>query len=84
MHSLHALYINLKHITKIDYIFYLGQFDKFTDIPKNTTKKTGAYKEYLHAVKDYLVYFMERTRPLHNLEEDFKKSDTEIDRLIAN
>ncbi|KAJ1361325.1 hypothetical protein KIN20_020542 [Parelaphostrongylus tenuis] len=78
MHALHALYLNLKAVKKIDYITYIGQFDKFVDIPRNTTKKTGAYKEYLQALKDYLVYFMERTRPLHNLAEDFQKSDTEV------
>ncbi|ETN78330.1 splicing factor 3A subunit 3 family protein [Necator americanus] len=84
MHSLHALYLNLKAVKKIDYITYLSQFDRFVDIPRNITKKTGAYKEYLHALKDYLVYFMDRTRPLHNLAEDFRKSDAEVDRMLAD
>ncbi|VDM52614.1 unnamed protein product [Angiostrongylus costaricensis] len=95
MHALHALYLNLKAVKKIDYITYIGQFDKFIEIPRNTTKKTGAYKEYLHALKpnityssrlfiqDYLVYFMERTRPLHNFAEDFQKSDTEVKRMFS-
>ncbi|KAJ1357799.1 hypothetical protein KIN20_016031 [Parelaphostrongylus tenuis] len=52
MHALHALYLNLKAVKKIDYITYISLFDKFVDIPKNTTKKTGVYKEYLEALKD--------------------------------
>ncbi|KAK5983825.1 Splicing factor 3A subunit 3 [Trichostrongylus colubriformis] len=83
MHEIHALYLNLKNVKKLDYITYLAQFDKFTDIPRNTTKKTGAYKEYLSTLKEYLVYFMDRTRPLHNLKEEFAKSDAEVDRLLA-
>ncbi|XGW08369.1 hypothetical protein V3C99_011023, partial [Haemonchus contortus] len=83
MHEIHALYLNLKAVKRLDYITYLAQFDRFTDIPRNTTKKTGAYKEYLNTLKEYLVYFMERTRPLHSLKEDFAKSDAEVDRLLA-
>lgn len=83
MHALHAMYLNLKNVKKLDYITYLGQFDKFVDIPRNTTKKTGAYKDYLIALKDYLVYFMDRTRPLHSLKEDFQKSDADVERMLA-
>ncbi|KHJ98419.1 hypothetical protein OESDEN_01599 [Oesophagostomum dentatum] len=86
MHTLHAMFLNLKAIKKIDYITYLGQFDKFTDIPKNTTKKPAPTKNFKpqRFLQDYLVYFMERTRPLHNLPEDFRKSDAEIDRMLAD
>ncbi|KAK6053476.1 hypothetical protein COOONC_09015 [Cooperia oncophora] len=83
MHEIHALYLNLKNVKKLGYITYLAQFDKFTEVPRNTTKKTGAYEEYLNTLKEYLVYFMERTRPLHNLKEDFAKSDAEVDRMLA-
>lgn len=47
--------------------------DKFADIPRHTTKKTGAYKDYLMQLKDYLVSFMERTRPMYDLDKEFSK-----------
>lgn len=47
--------------------------DKFADIPRHTTKKTGAYKDYLMHLKDYLVSFMERTRPMYDLDKEFSR-----------
>uniref|UniRef100_A0A1I7XUQ6 SF3A3 domain-containing protein n=1 Tax=Heterorhabditis bacteriophora TaxID=37862 RepID=A0A1I7XUQ6_HETBA len=73
LHALFVQYINLKAIKRIDYITYIGQFEKFADIPRNTTKKTGAYKEYLLALKAYLASFIERTRPMFDIHEEFNK-----------
>lgn len=54
--------------------------DKFDNISRQVTKKTGAYKEYLTNLKNYLVSFMERTRPMYDLNAEFKKSDSDIDK----
>uniref|UniRef100_A0A8R1HZL2 Matrin-type domain-containing protein n=1 Tax=Caenorhabditis japonica TaxID=281687 RepID=A0A8R1HZL2_CAEJA len=78
LHAQYDKFINLKNIKRVDYMTYLLNFDKFTDISKTTTKKTGAYKEYLGSLKDYLVSFMARTRPLHDLEAVF----TEINETV--
>lgn len=73
LHAQYDKFINLKNIKRVDYMTYLLNFEKFTDIPKGTTKKTGAYKEYINSLKDYLVSFMHRTRPLHDLETTFEE-----------
>ncbi|CAB3405135.1 unnamed protein product [Caenorhabditis bovis] len=82
LHALYVKYINLKNIKRIDYMSYLLNFDKFIDIPRNTTKKTGAYKEYVTALQDYLVSFFRRTRPLHDLEGDFAAIDAHVSQMF--
>ncbi|EGT41794.1 hypothetical protein CAEBREN_20182, partial [Caenorhabditis brenneri] len=85
LHAQYDKFINLKNIKdtkKIDYMTYILSFEKFADIPKNTTKKTGAYKEYLNCLKDYLVSFMQRTRPLYDLETAFAEIDATVQRAF--
>ncbi|CAP25395.1 Protein CBG04748 [Caenorhabditis briggsae] len=82
LHAQYDKFINLKNIKRVDYMTYLLNFEKFTDIPKQTTKKTGAYKEYVNSLKDYLVSFIQRTRPLHDLETMFAEVDGTIQRAF--
>ena len=55
------------------------QFDRFTEIAIQS-KKSGYYREYLNALKDYLVGFLHRTRPLLDMEEEFLKTDAEFEK----
>lgn len=64
---------------KIDYIGFLSNFDRFADIPRSS-KKTGIYREYIYALKEYLIGFLERTRPLLDIKEEFEKVDAEFDK----
>lgn len=73
---------------KVDYIAYLGLFDNFLDISREKTKKTGAYREYLQNLKvklkvfekykskfqNYLTSFIQKTRPLHDLDSDLRRA----------
>lgn len=43
-----------------------------------SSKKTGNYREYLGSLKEYLVTFLARTRPLLNADEEFEKTDAEF------
>ncbi|CAD6192239.1 unnamed protein product [Caenorhabditis auriculariae] len=78
LHELFMKFCNLKSIKRVDYMTYLNSFDKFNDIQREKTKKTGAYKDYITSLKDYLVSFMARTRPLHDLDEEFAKCDAAV------
>lgn len=82
LHAQYDKFINLKNIKRVDYMTYLLNFEKFTEIPKNTTKKTGAYKEYINSLKDYLVSFMQRTRPLHDLDSVFSEVNQTVERAF--
>lgn len=63
----------------MDYLAFLSNFDRFVDIPVSS-KKTGSYREYLSALKEYLITFLARTRPLLNVNEEFEKADAEFDK----
>ncbi|CAI5443196.1 unnamed protein product [Caenorhabditis angaria] len=80
LHLVYDKFVNLKNVKRVDYMSYLLNFEKFTEIPKATTKKTGAYKEYITSLKDYLLSFFGRTRPLYDLEADFAEINERIER----
>lgn len=79
MHLLFEKYINLKGVTRIDYITYLTKFDHLYEISKEVTKKTGAYKEYLTALSDYLEDFTRRAKPLLDLEREMTNCEREFE-----
>lgn len=45
-----------------------------------SSKKSGFYREYLIELKNYLVDFLDRTRPLHDVNETFAKTDAEFEK----
>lgn len=63
----------------MDYLAFLSNFDRFADIPVSS-KKTGSYREYLGSLKEYLITFLARTRPLLDVNEEFEKADTEFNK----
>ncbi|CAI4232893.1 unnamed protein product [Auanema sp. JU1783] len=84
LQTIYLNYINLKGIKRIDYIAYLSIIDKFQDIQRTSTKKTGAYKDYLIKLKDYLVTFINRTRPMFDLDEELAKNCVETEKALAD
>jgi hypothetical protein len=53
----------------------LETFDQLYEIPHDTTKKTGAYKEYVNGVLNYIIDFIKRAKPLVNVEHVAKRAD---------
>ncbi|XP_030755710.1 splicing factor 3A subunit 3 [Sitophilus oryzae] len=66
LHECYEKYINLKGIEKVDYITYLGMFDQLYDIPKE--RKSGEYRKYLLCLIEYLSWFVQRIKPLTDLD----------------
>lgn len=64
---------------KMDYLAFLANFDRFSDIAVSS-KKNSSYREYLIALKEYLINFLGRTRPLLDPNEEFEKIDSEFDK----
>lgn len=63
----------------MDYITYLGMFDQLYDIPKE--RKTGEYRKYLMGLIEYLMWFVQRIKPLMDLDKDLQEV---VDQVLAN
>ncbi|XP_076903746.1 splicing factor SF3a60 homolog [Bidens hawaiensis] len=95
LHELYNVYINSKFgkptdkkpgkesDKQIDYTAYLEVFSQPHLIPRKL-KITGQYKEYLSKMTEYLVYFLERTEPLQDLDRLFSKVTAEFEEQWAN
>jgi len=77
LHECYDKYINLKGIERFDYIQYIQNFDKLSEIPKE--KKNAEYKAYLSTLIDYLYSFINRTKPLLALDEQLTESTADLD-----
>lgn len=75
LHECYNMYLNLRNVEKSDYINYLMTFDHVFDIPKE--RKNMEYKKYLETLNNYLGSFVQRVRPLLdvNAEMEQVKSD---------
>ncbi|KAH7071267.1 hypothetical protein BKA63DRAFT_568407 [Paraphoma chrysanthemicola] len=87
--TLHEQYLNLpvhQHARRLTYLQYLDLFDAFSPPQNNIRrdqKKSEAYFQYLKALQDYLESFMQRTKPLENLDKLFANFDKEFEELWA-
>ncbi|CAJ0917299.1 unnamed protein product, partial [Mesorhabditis belari] len=81
LHQCYDKYLNLKGIKRIDYMSYLNLFEKLDTISKSSTKKTGAYKDYVETMKNYLVNFLNRTKPMMDVKDQMDKVAADVERL---
>ncbi|TMS40096.1 hypothetical protein L596_006519 [Steinernema carpocapsae] len=79
MNALYLKYLNLKGIQRLDYMSYIGKFDHVDEISKDSTKKTGAYREYLIELEQYLMDFLRRVKPLFNSKKELARVDAEFE-----
>ncbi|OAL43168.1 splicesome-associated protein [Pyrenochaeta sp. DS3sAY3a] len=85
--TLHDQYLNLKlssNARRLTYLQYLDAFDKFTPPECNISreqKKSEHYFSYLKALQDYLEGFMQRIKPLENLDQLFASFDRDFTEL---
>jgi splicing factor 3A subunit 3 len=83
---LHEQYLNLpgvKGARRITYLQYLDAFDIFTppQCPiKKPDKMTDAYFQYLGALVSYLEEFLNKIRPLEDLEKIYASFDEEFEK----
>ncbi|XP_039250520.2 splicing factor 3A subunit 3-like [Styela clava] len=65
LHESHLRYINIKGIEKLTYVRYLDAFDRLFEIPRD--RKNTQYHDYIDGLLQYLVSFVERIKPLLDL-----------------
>ena len=85
LYAQHEEYLNLPGIAntkRTTYLQYLDQFDKFTS-PANPLRRpekmTDIYFVYLGSVASYLENFMQKTKPLEDLDKLFASFDCEFE-----
>ncbi|KAF1585573.1 UNVERIFIED_CONTAM: Splicing factor 3A subunit 3, partial [Eudyptes robustus] len=83
MHLIFEQYRNLKCVNKLNYITFIDKFDKFEEIPRETAKKSGAYKEYLAKLLEYILDFISRAKPLTDVAGIRKRAEKEFEILWA-
>ena len=83
---LHEEYLNLPGVKsgrKVTYLTYLDQFDIFVP-PRfqmsRQDKMTDEYFSYVTSLAQYLQSFMQRTKPLEDLEKTFRGIDDEFEK----
>ncbi|CAI9092540.1 OLC1v1027808C1 [Oldenlandia corymbosa var. corymbosa] len=83
LHELYNDYINSKFGEPMEYIAYLDVFSKPHKITRRL-KFMRQYREYLQKLLEYLVYFIERTQPLKDIDRMFSKITAEFEEEWAN
>jgi splicing factor 3A subunit 3 len=66
LHEHYEKYLNLKGAERVDYISYLGTFDRLFDIPKE--RKGFEYRKYIDNLLEYLYDFLTRIKPLTDFD----------------
>jgi len=77
LHECYDKFINIKGVERVDYIQYIQNFDKLAEIPKE--KKKDEYKSYLGTLTDYLYSFLQRTKPLMDLDGELTEALADLD-----
>jgi len=68
LHECYTQYTNLKNVDQIDYLTYLMSFDRLFELSKE--RKNYEYKNYLNNLLDYLYNFIQRAKPLTDIEQE--------------
>ncbi|KAG0169118.1 hypothetical protein DFQ28_003927 [Apophysomyces sp. BC1034] len=79
LNALHAMYVNLKGVKKLDYLQYLSEFHNFAKMVPKAIRNTEDYKIYLDKLAQYLASYFRRAKPLFDLKELEEKSSLAFD-----
>lgn len=72
LHQFYNIFINLRPENHIKYNQYLDKFYKFLETKHPRTKE---YKQYLIELRDYLIGFLKRSKPLSNIQAQIDEID---------
>lgn len=78
LHECYNMYLNIRGVEKTDYINYLMTFDHVFDIPKE--RKNMEYKKYLETLNAYLYDFIQRVRPLIDMDSEMEQVQIDFKR----
>jgi len=81
LHEHYNRYVNIKGISKIEYLDYLTVFDKLFDIHKD--KKSNAYRDYAQNLMMYLYEYAEKVKPLIDFDVDVLETKKDFEEQWA-
>ena len=67
---------------KINYIKYLSEYDHLFKIPRE--KKNTEYKNYLEVLLDYLYSYLDRIKPLLDIETELEHARVDFEKKWAD
>ncbi|CAG0882889.1 unnamed protein product [Darwinula stevensoni] len=82
LHECYLKYINLKGVDKVDYLTYLGTFDRLFDIPRD--RKNLEYRRYLELLLEYFSDYTSRVKPLLDQNAEMDKVQKEFEKQWAD
>lgn len=82
LNEVYQKFINLKGVDKINYIKYLSEYDHLFKIPRE--KKNTEYKNYLEALLDYLYSYLDRIKPLLDIETELEHARVDFEKKWAD
>ncbi|CAO2838646.1 unnamed protein product [Amaranthus hypochondriacus] len=83
LHEFYNRYINSKFGEPMEYTAYVEVFSQLHKIPRKR-KMTRQYREYITELLEYLIFFLERTEPLQDLDRIFSKVVAEFEEQWEN
>ena len=81
LNEMYQKFINIKGVDRVNYIQYLSEYDHLFKIPRE--KKNNDYKSYLAALLDYLYNYLERVKPLLNIDNELAVAVREFEKKWA-
>lgn len=78
LNEIYQKFINIKGVERVNYIQYLSEYDHLFKISRE--KKNTDYKNYLNAMYDYLYMYLERVKPLLNIEKELEHALVEFEK----
>lgn len=78
LHECYTRYINLRGVEKMDYVTYSTRFDQLYNIPRE--RKNQEYRAYLGGLLDYLYGYLQRVKPLMDVEAELAAANEDFDK----
>lgn len=78
LNEVYQKFINIKGVERVNYIQYLSEYDHLFKIPRE--KKNNDYKNYLSALHDYLYVYLEKIKPLLNIEKVLEETTVDFEK----
>lgn len=79
LNEIYQKYINLKGVERVSYIQYLSQYDHLFAVPREK-KNNQEYKRYLDGLLDYLYNYLQRVRPLLDIDTELVNSKKDFEK----
>ncbi|CAO1623002.1 unnamed protein product [Parajaminaea phylloscopi] len=79
LYEQHSQYLNLKGIKRTGYLNYLDRFHHFESLGDVDVKRQDSYRTYLTSLRQYLVSYLRKIRPLDDVDDIVRRVEAEFE-----